>query len=536
MVTEPFRARGISVGMNSSRWLVLAALLATSACFRPVSTEDAPCPCASGFECCAATQRCAPTGTCSARDDGGAADGAVTLASLPLVTDDVAPVSTLLQGLAPPARLALVGTSAYVLARPSSVCGGRVDRPSRRSLTKLDFAAGAWALAWSTLLPVTGEDFKLIATSEGATISGTGQTDAEAARGGTEAFVVRVRPDGTVGWVQRFATLLDDSAHALLARPGGKVIVAGGTAGALNGNASQGSVDVFLAQLAPDGAIEWTRQAGSSSDDVAQALTELDANTFVVSGYTRGQLVPGVPLVDYALFLSQYDGSGTATWTKQYDIVSASLSPVAVARWGTGLVVADVDRFSFVSRIHADGTKDWVQTSMPESFGLGALTALDANEVSLHGLRHISTNLGPGIYPSYNLSERRISADGGVTETPGLSGWPRQSNMVWSPMLAHHADGSWVLAGAGTTYTTKDLFSVTTFAASGATRLRGGDWRFDGPTYLSGLDSDSQATVDALDMAVAADDSVVILAKVATSDCMLGLPLPGRVGIFRLPR
>lgn len=522
--------------MNYSLWLVLMGLLVNAACFQPVSTEDAPCPCGSGFECCAATQRCAPTGACPAPDDGGAGGGAAPLASLPLVTDDVAPVSGLLPGLSPPARLKLVGNSAYVLAHPSSVCLASVGGASRRSLTKLDFTAGSWALAWSTPLPVTGTDFELIATSEGATIAGTGQTDAEAARGGTEAFVVRVRPDGTVGWVRRFATLLDDSAHALLARPGGKVIVAGGTSGALDGNASQGSVDVFLAQLAPDGAVEWLRQFGSSSDDVAQALTELDASTFVVSGYTRGQLEPGVPLVDYALFLSQYDGSGAATWTKQYDVASGSRAPVAVARWGTGLVVADVDRFSFVSRVHADGTKDWVQTSTPDSFGLGALTALDANEVSLHGLRHMSTNVGPGLSPSYNLSERRLTADGGVTETPALSGWPRQSNMVWSPVLAHHADGSWVLAGAGTTFTTKNLFSVTTFAATGATRVRGSDWQFDGPTYLSGLNSDSQATVDALDMGVAPDDSVVIVAKVATSDCMPGLPLPGRIGIFRLPR
>ena len=66
--------------------------------------------------------------------------------------------------------------------------------------------------AWSTVLPNGARDARLVASPEGVTVVGTGALEGQTLRGGTDAFVVRVRPDGTRAWVRQFGTIFDDSA------------------------------------------------------------------------------------------------------------------------------------------------------------------------------------------------------------------------------------------------------------------------------------------------------------------------------------
>jgi hypothetical protein len=73
---------------------------------------------------------------------------------------------------------------------------------------------------------------------------------------------------------------------------GGNVLVAGYTDGTLPGESSAGGFDAFVRKYAPDGSLDWTRQFGTASTDVACSVSvDVDGNV-LVAGYTDGTL-PG---------------------------------------------------------------------------------------------------------------------------------------------------------------------------------------------------------------------------------------------------
>lgn len=488
---EPFFRARIEEPMTNLATIPVVMAVLVGACFQPVDVQNAPCPCGEGWECCAATQTCAPTGQCDAATDagesgtgggGGQSQNVVSLEALPIVTDGVAPVGVVVPGLATPAQLALVGDTAFVLARRTSQCE-RENGAWVPAVSRFEFVAGAWTLSWSKTLPVSGERFVMIATADGVTVAGQGQVDGEAARGGTEAVVVRVSTDGTLAWTRRFATLFDDSADALLARTGGKVIVAGTTGGGVGGNASQGSDDVWVAQLAADGAVDWVQQLGTSLDENSPGLLAVDDDAFIVSGRTGGALVGGSPVPVFpesALFIRKYDAMGTTVWTRQHAVASTTL-----VRWGDGFATADGDRWSAVTRLDADGELEWRRDFTPLTQpALGELHPLDVDRLALHGV-HTKSIFGPGVYPARELAEQIFTADGGLSITPGIGGgWPRQIGGVYEVALAHRNEGTWFLAGSVNGDSKPgDILSLSGFTPTGATRVMHFDWQFTGAGY-----------------------------------------------------
>lgn len=532
MVTsEPFSAGRISVGMKR---LMILGLLVASGCFRPVPTDNTPCPCGTGFECCAATQMCAATGTCEGGGGGagGGAGGAggggggtgdvVSIEPVPLTTDGVAPSAWLLRGLMEPAELRLVGETAYVLGRPGSTCTAYRENSYVVSVSRFEFIAGAWRLSWTTRLPVEPSTVvskvTMIATASGVTVAGSGQVDGQAPRGGREAFVLRVNPDGSVPWVRRFATLFDEGATMLLARPNGKVLAAGTTGGGIEGNVSQGSDDVFLAMLRDDGTVEWVRQFGSSGFESPFNLIALDGEDFVVAGSTSGELEPGATVTSNSFFIRKYDGSGSAAWTKQHAFAGDSVA----IRWASGFAVADLARMSVNARLDSAGNLEWSQLSTPRTFGgLGQLQAIDDDRAVVHALQTLDAQ-GPGTYPTRELVEQVWSSDGGVTNTAGLGGgWPRQNRALWEPVINHRADGAWFVAGSGKTDDhLNNIFSMSVYAPVGGVRLAHSDWFFSGPEFgavTSSLDNYSIAVPLSLEFTPA--NAVVLLSRIVWSDC-----------------
>lgn len=121
--------------------------------------------------------------------------------------------------------------------------------------------------------------------SNGGAVAGATSADK------TDAFVSKLDLNGKLLWTRQFGTSENDQATGLAADASG-VYVVGFTNGALQGGNTGGS-DAFVRRYDPEGTVLWTRQFGGSggADDQATSAA-LDGSVLYVAGHVAG-LLPG---------------------------------------------------------------------------------------------------------------------------------------------------------------------------------------------------------------------------------------------------
>ncbi len=152
----------------------------------------------------------------------------------------------------------------------------------------------------------------------------TGSTTAAMKPGGRylggahDAFVADlVYSTGAVNWVQNVGTAGDDVAWAAATDADADVLVAGSTTGAFGGFANAGGQDAFLAKYDANGGHLWDAQLGTASatEAIYGLATDADGNAYA-TGTTTGVLgVAGAGLHD--VFTVRYTSAGARVWTRQ---------------------------------------------------------------------------------------------------------------------------------------------------------------------------------------------------------------------------
>ena len=162
------------------------------------------------------------------------------------------------------------------------------------------------------------------------TAGGTTRT----AAGSVDAWMARIAPDGTVAWLTAFGGTAADGVNAVAVGPGGEAYVAGNFAGTAAVGpetfTSAGGRDGFALRVESDGRVAWARHlAGAGSNDY-----------FVGAGASAG----GVAFAGLV--------SGAATFGGQSapgaGMVAAGITPEGSVRWltafgGTGACSAGMD-------------------------------------------------------------------------------------------------------------------------------------------------------------------------------------------------
>lgn len=156
--------------------------------------------------------------------------------------------------------------------------------------------------------------------------------------GGRDAFVRMYDPDGREVWTRQFGTSEDDVAVAVALDPSGNVLVVGATHGDLAGE-SAGDSDAFVRKYDALGTELWTRQFGSGHGDRASGVAVDAAGNVVVAGSTMGSLA-GTNLGGADAYVRTYDAAGTEGWVRQFGTdANDSASGVAVDPSGRVLIV-----------------------------------------------------------------------------------------------------------------------------------------------------------------------------------------------------
>ncbi|MCL1474276.1 S8 family serine peptidase [Argonema antarcticum] len=123
---------------------------------------------------------------------------------------------------------------------------------------------------WSKFFDTQAHDWASgVTTDSGGNIYIAGMTDysfIDSSRD-AEAFVVKYDSNGNELWSREWGTTGQDMARSVATDTNGNIYVAGVTEGSLDGNVSAGSTDVFLTKYDPNGTKLWTRQLGTAASD-----------------------------------------------------------------------------------------------------------------------------------------------------------------------------------------------------------------------------------------------------------------------------
>jgi len=211
------------------------------------------------------------------------------------------------------------GSVAILTAGTTDVTATSTVDPSMRDTVTLTVDP-LGVLMWTRQFGTSSfDDANGVATDAYGNVYVAGRTfgDLEGANAGDQdAFVRSYGSDGALRWTRQFGTSSEDVASAVATDASGNVYAAGTTGGALEGP-SAAVLDVFVRSFDSDGTIRWTHQFGSDAADAALGVaTDASGNVYVV-GYTGGALEgPSAGGVD--AFVRSFDGDGALRWTRQF--------------------------------------------------------------------------------------------------------------------------------------------------------------------------------------------------------------------------
>ena len=179
-----------------------------------------------------------------------------------------------------------------------------------------------------------------------------GVLPSQTSAGFDDAFVRAYDAVGSLLWTRQFGSSRNDSATAVSVNASGNIVVAGYTLSSLPGQTGAGNTDAFVRTYDILGNELWTRQFGSSSGDIAYAVSVDASGTILVAGQTNGTL-PGQTTTGSAdAFVRTYDALGAPLATRQFGTTADDIA-YAVSRDGSGAVVVAgaTDGDAFVERM-----------------------------------------------------------------------------------------------------------------------------------------------------------------------------------------
>ncbi len=208
-----------------------------------------------------------------------------------------------------------------------------------------------------------------------------------------DAFLARFDSDGEKQWLRQWGSYDHDYGWAAASDKQDNIYVAGWTEGDFDGNENANEeceflkggtcFDIFLTKFNSEGIKLWSRQWGSTRDDLCRAIaTDADGNIYI-TGETNGDFDGNKNAVESCgsksvtnckdIFLTKFNGDGVKQWSKQWGgQINDYGTSVAVDSSGSVLVFGDTfcDEFTenmpdtfmcdiFLAKFNSDGEEQW---------------------------------------------------------------------------------------------------------------------------------------------------------------------------------
>jgi len=274
--------------------------------------------------------------------------------------------------------IAVDGSGVYVTGSTNGAFPGQTSAGSQDVFVRKYDVEGneIWTRQFGT--PEGDAASKIAVDASGMYVAGStpGALSGQTSAGNNDAFVRKYDLDGNELWTRQFGGANFDAAVGVAVDASG-VYVAGNTEGALPGQTSAGPRDVFLRKYNFDGNELWTRQFGTSDDEIARAVA-VDASGVYVAGRTGGALPGQTSAGSGDAFVRKYDVDGNEIWTHQFG-GSGDDEARGVAVDASGVHVAGVTDGVLPGQTTAGGEDAFVaKLAQPAPNRLPSLSAIDS--------------------------------------------------------------------------------------------------------------------------------------------------------------
>lgn len=143
----------------------------------------------------------------------------------------------------------------------------------------------------------------------------TGDIDGKNA-GKNDGFLYKIDSLGNTIWSRQFGSAGDEDIQWSATDNEGNVFITGTTTGVLSGKNS-GKEDIFIVKYNPQGIMEWSKQSGTDSTDIAKGICTDKAGNIYVTGLTGGKIgQSSFGKTDF--FIMKLDNNGNKLFTSQY--------------------------------------------------------------------------------------------------------------------------------------------------------------------------------------------------------------------------
>lgn len=180
--------------------------------------------------------------------------------------------------------------------------------------------------------------------------------------GGSDVFLRKFDADGAILWTRQFGTNSDESAAGIALDGSGNVLLTGSTGGSLDG-ASAGGLDVFVRKIGADGADVWTRQFGTTDRDVSAGIAVGRSGNILLTGYTGGSL-EGASAGGLDAFIRTFDADGAELWTRQFGTPNYD-SGVGIVADGSGNILVAGPTEGSLEGVNAGNSDVYVRKYAP---------------------------------------------------------------------------------------------------------------------------------------------------------------------------
>ncbi|RIK79864.1 MAG: hypothetical protein DCC68_12120 [Planctomycetota bacterium] len=244
--------------------------------------------------------------------------------------------------------------NAYIVGGTNGDLGGTNLAGTDGYIAKYDTDGN---LLWTRILGTTGDNdsFLSVAVDAAGNVYGGGVTNGDLAAqnaGALDAFVARYDREGNRVWTRQLGTSADEIGHNVRLDANGNVYTTGTTSGSLAGP-NRGGSDFHVHKFDPQGTLLWAVQDGTSAADQQRGLAVDAEGNVIVAGFTAGNFGrPNLGVND--LFLARYDTAGTRQSVLQFGTQASDLPWGAAVDAAGNVYLAAISQGSLAAN-HAGG-------------------------------------------------------------------------------------------------------------------------------------------------------------------------------------
>jgi hypothetical protein len=162
----------------------------------------------------------------------------------------------------------------------------------------------------------------------------TGGLDGNTLTGTQDFFITKYSSSGTKVWTQQLGVASKaTTGNAIVVDSSDYVAIAGSTNGGLDGNSLSGNQAIFLTQYNSSGTKQWTKELGGTVAGAVAAGVGLGVDSsknLYVLGNNNGDIDGQTAIGSKDAFVTKYNSSGTKQWTKNFGVTSSALNPQGI--------------------------------------------------------------------------------------------------------------------------------------------------------------------------------------------------------------